>query len=197
MASAALDRWRAERSDRLDELVQAHRRITGAAAGRPTETQQINWALVLQLAAEFQGFARDLHVEGVDTFAAWTAGANIGLELTVTTLLTRGLRLDKGNAQPDSLMDAFDRFGLVWWDSLIARDSRSDARRETLWLLNRARNAVAHSDHAAIVKLRAERYPLTLDTFRGWRSSLNALAVTMDVTLSVHLSTMFVRPRPW
>jgi len=59
MASAALARWRAERSSRLDELVQAHRRITGAAAGRPTQTQQINWALVLQLAVDFQGFARD------------------------------------------------------------------------------------------------------------------------------------------
>lgn len=197
MASLALGRWRGERSARLDELVQAHRRITGAAAGRPTETQQINWALVLQLAAEFQGFARDLHVEGVDAFAAWTSRANNALESTVTTLLTRRLSLDKGNAQPDSLAEAFDRFGLLWWDGLVTRDPQSDARRQTLWRINRARNAIAHSDHAAILTLRREGFPLTLDTFRRWRSSLNALARTMDATLSTHLSTMFGEPRPW
>jgi hypothetical protein len=66
-----------------------------------------------------------------------------------------------------------------------------------LWTLNRARNAVAHSDLAAITTLRGEGHPLTLDTFRAWRGSLNGLAVTMDVVLAVHLSTMFNRPSPW
>ena len=31
-----------------------------AAAGRRWQTEQLNWALILRLAAEFQGFARDL-----------------------------------------------------------------------------------------------------------------------------------------
>lgn len=171
--------------------------MTHAAAGRPTETTQINWALVLQLAAEFQGFARDLHTEGVDTFAAWAAVGNPPLELALTALLTRSLKLDRGNAQPDSLKEAFDRFGLVWWDTLVSRDARSNTRRQGLEKLNQARNAVAHSDHGAMARLRGEGYPLTLATFRTWRSTLNALARTMDATLSVHLSTMFSRPRPW
>jgi hypothetical protein len=197
VASRALLGWRGQRATRLNELVLAHRRVTDAAAGRPTETTQINWALMLHLAAEFQGFARDLHTEGVDTFAARAAAGNPVFELTLTALLTRSLELDKRNAQPESLKEAFDRFGLVWWDALVSRDARTGDRRQVLVRVNRARNAVAHSDHAAMLKLRGEGFPLTLATFRKSRSSLSALALTMDVALSIHLSTMFGGPRPW
>lgn len=37
--------------------------------------REFNWALTLQLAGEFQGFARDLHDLAVDHFATAVSGA--------------------------------------------------------------------------------------------------------------------------
>jgi hypothetical protein len=195
--SVALTTWRGERSDRLDELVEAHRRVGGTGAGRRTETEQINWALVLRLAAEFQGFARDLHAQAADTFAACASGGDRQLENVIVTLLTRGLKLDIGNAEPGSLGEAFNRFGLRWWPALERRDSHTKARQQQLESLNRARNAIAHSRLVELASLRSEGYALTLRTFRTWRQSLNGLAGTMDLELADHLSRFFGRPKPW
>lgn len=197
MSSDALDRWRGERADRLDQLFDAHRRVGGSGAGRRTETEQINWALVLRLAAEFQGFSRDLHTRGVDIFADWSSGGTAALGNVVQTLLTRGLKLDTGNAEPGSLGDAFNRFGLAWWPALARRNRFSPARQQQLERLNRARNAIAHARLDELGLLRQEGYPLTLDTVRTWRSALNGLTVTMDVVLARHLGTFFNRTPPW
>jgi len=190
-------RWQGERADRLEELLTEHSRMGGAGVGRRTETQQINWALILQLAAEFQGFARDLHADATDVFASWAAGGQLQLETAISALLSRQLKLDKGNAHKDSLSDAFERFGLQWWPALQLRSGHTVRRQAQLELLNRARNAIAHSNAAQIAKLRGEGYPLTLVTARRWRSSLNGLARTMDAELSVHLGAFFQRSKPW
>jgi hypothetical protein len=197
MASRALDEWTTTRSARLDELFAAHERVGGTAAGRRTQTQQINWALVLRLAAEFQGFARELHDEGVNVFAASAADGNAQLESALRNLLTLGLRLDVGNAEPGSLGDAFGRFGLAWWPRLQARHSRTSGRQAHLGRLNRARNAIAHARLAELDSLRDEGYPMTLDTVRRWRSALNQLAQTMDAELAFHLGRFFGQDEPW
>ena len=139
-SAAALDEWRGERAARLDELFEAHRRVGGSRAGRRTETEQINWALVLRLAGEFQGFSRDLHTLGVETFASWGSVGNQRLRNVIETLLTRGLKLDTGNAEPGSLGDAFDRFGLSWWPTLTQRNRFTAPRQQHLARLNRARS---------------------------------------------------------
>jgi hypothetical protein len=197
MASSALRDWRGDRAARLDELFDAHRRVGGTAAGRRTTTEQINWALVLRFAAEFQGFSRDLHTLGVETFAAEAAGANSSLRHVITTLLTQGLKLDTGNAEPGALGDAFNRFGLSWWPALKQREDRTEGRQLQLARLNRARNAIAHARLDELSALRSEGFPLTLDTVRTWRGSLNGLAVTMDGVLASHLALFFDRPSPW
>lgn len=197
MASAALSTWRVARARRLDELLGAHERVGGAERGRRTRTEQINWALVLRLAAEFQGFARDLHGEGVGTFAEWAANGNPGLERTVRTSLTVGLKLDRGNAEPGSLGDAFGRLGVDWWPTLANRDERTPLRQQQLERLNRARNAIAHARLDELDILRSEGYPPTLATVRSWRSALSGLATTMDNVLAVHLSNLFGRNTPW
>jgi hypothetical protein len=61
VASKALALWRTERTRHLDELLGAHRLVGGTGRGRRWRTSALNEALVLRLAAEFQGFARDLH----------------------------------------------------------------------------------------------------------------------------------------
>jgi hypothetical protein len=181
----------------LNELFDAHQSVGGTGAGRRTQTEQINWALVLRLAAEFQGFARDLHAEGVEFFAGQAAPGNDPLRAVLMDLLGLGLRLDRGNADPGSLGDAFNRFGFQLWVALETRDRRTVHRQQHLLRLNRARNAIAHARMDEIAALRSEGFPLTLATVRVWRTALNGLAVTLDVELAVQLSRLFAGPRPW
>ncbi len=197
MPSTALIGWRAERANRLDELFAAHRRVGGPGAGRRTDTQQINWALVLRLSGEFQGFVRDLHSVGAELFAQWTAPHDPRLATLVENLLTQGLTLDRGNPTPGAIGEAFNRFGLSWWPALTRRDRRTAARQAQLTRLNRARNAIAHARPGELGPLRAEGYPLTLDTVRVWRQAVGGLATTMDMELSDHVATFFGQPRPW
>lgn len=159
--------------------------------------QQINWAIALRLAAEFQGFARDLHTIAVDTFSEWVAGGNPSVRNAVSAALTLNRQLDQRNAQPSSLGSDFGRLGVNFWPALSARDSRTPTRQTNLERLNDARNAMIHSRPAELQALERAGYPITLPTIRRWRRGLGALATTMDDELSEHLANLFGRPRPW
>lgn len=76
MASVALATWRTARSSRLDQLFAVHDRIDPRSGpGRRVGTEQLNLALMVALAGEWQGFARDLHDEAVDFFVGEVAAA--------------------------------------------------------------------------------------------------------------------------
>lgn len=197
MSSVALERWHRERAARLLELVTAQQRLGVTGADPSVAAQQLNWALVLQLSAEFQGFARDLHAHGAETFALWTAGGNSELESILGPLLVRRLQIDRGNATPDSLAEAFGRFGLEWWPALRARDQETFVWEQALRELNAARNAIAHSQLGEIDRLREAGLPLTLATFQRWHAALDGMAGTMDRVLADHLAAVFARPAPW
>src|SRR4051812_45133642 len=100
MPSPALIDWQLGRSRVLDELLDAHQAVGGPGPGRRWTTEQINWALIVRLAAEFQGFCRDLHDLGVDTFCAWAAPTNNRLQGILRVHVTRDRYLDRGNATP-------------------------------------------------------------------------------------------------
>ena len=71
MSSISLRRWRTSSgAAALDEIAQAHAAIGGTARGRRYTTQQINRAYAMLLAAEFQGFCRELHSECIDHILA-------------------------------------------------------------------------------------------------------------------------------
>jgi hypothetical protein len=197
VASTALTRYQTERRARLDELVSAHQLVGGLGRGRRWRTQQLNNALILRLAAEFQGFARDLHDLASKTFAAWTAGGNAGLERALEKLLTEGRQLDRGNAQPSSLGADFGRLGFGLWPALTRRDVASSQRQASLGLLNRARNALAHDDEAELALVRAEGWSVTLQGFRQWQRDVDRLAATLDVEVASQLGLLFQRPAPW
>jgi hypothetical protein len=197
MASTALTRYRSERRDRLDELLEAHRLVGGPGRGRRWRTQQLNNSLVLRLAAEFQGFARDLHDVASNTFASWAAAGNSDLETVLQNRLTQGRQLDRGNARPSSLGSDFERLGFELWPALAQRDPRSPARQGSLELLNQARNAIAHDDEPALAALRARGAPITLRTFRAWQRDLDGLAHTLDLEVANKLAKLFKRSIPW
>jgi hypothetical protein len=64
--SAALDVWDVFRLDELDQFEAAHEAAGGATGGPRSITRQLNYAYAVFLAAQFQGFCRDLHSETVD-----------------------------------------------------------------------------------------------------------------------------------
>lgn len=194
MSSSALLIWRGERNDRLAELYDAHATIGGIGAGKRFRTEQLNLALVLRLAGEFQGFARDLHDAAVVTFSSQVGGSNLGLQSLLQVELTRNRQLSRANAQPASLRDDFDRLGFDLWKALDTRDARTPGRRTKLKELNKMRNDVAHVNAGSLSTV---RYTVTLAQVRIWHRALDGLAGSMDAVVADHLATFLGIDRPW
>jgi hypothetical protein len=159
--------------------------------------RQINAALVLQLSAEFQGFARELYDELADAVLREVAGAEPGVRIMLQRYLDQTRALDRGNAHPGALGSDFARFGIKLWPCMIEKDRRTTARQTHLDRLNTARNAIAHSDEAELAKLRQEGFGITLATMRTWRQALDQLTLGMDAVLADHFAAEFGDRQPW
>ena len=194
MTSIALARWQNERFLQLDEVENAHQAIGGQGPGRRYETQQLNHAFVLLLAAQFQGFCRDLHGEIVD-FAANAVGGPGGLILKEE--LTKDRKLDRGNANPASLGADFGRLKVLFWNSVHSLDRRNELRQDRLEQLNIWRNAIAHQDFDPEKLGRASKdTSLQLAEVRRWREACNQLAIHFDEAVGAKLATDFGKT-PW
>lgn len=182
----ALDSWNTSAAAALSQLEAAHRAVGGTAAGRRTNTLQLNYAFVLLLSAHFQAFCRDLHSQ-VTRALSEAMEPTVGVVLRVN--LTFNRQLDSRNAQPGSLGADFGRFGLDFWPAVNGVDRRNRQRREKLDQLNEWRNAIAHHD---IASRRGSLTPreVTLDACKTWRSALNGLAMSSDRVLAAHLLTL-------
>ncbi len=148
MASQALDSWGTSRAGELDEIVAAHHSVGGTGRGRRHATQQLNHAYLLAVAAQFQGFCRDLHSEAADEIVAVVEPAAMAIQMRI--LLTSNRQLGRGNAHPGALGKDFQLFGLRLWPELNADDQRNERRSKKLDTLNQWRNAIAHDDFATI-----------------------------------------------
>lgn len=190
MPSRALADWRGRRSDELDQLLAAHAAVGGTGRGRRYATEQVNRAYALAIAAQFQGFCRDLHSEAVEELVAVTQPPQVALQLRV--LLTSGRRLDRGNAHPGALGSDFGLLGMELWPQLRGRDQRTEARQERLQALNEWRNAIAHDDFREFEL--GETLPLS--TVTSFRSACRGLAVAMDREVAAHVGTIVGRA-PW
>ncbi len=202
MPSSALERWQRERSDRLDKLFEAHRRVGGTQPGRRALAderinQQINAALVLQLSAEFQGSRVSCTTTWPTRSSPRSAVRSLGVRIMLERYLDETRALDRGNAHPGALGSDFGRFGIKLWPRMIERDRRTTARQTHLERLNTARNAIARSDEAELAKLRRDGVGITLAAARGWRQALDQLAVGMDATLAQHFAAEFGGRCPW
>src|SRR5690348_9491697 len=102
MSSAALSTWASVRSDRIDRLRAAHEAFGGSGRGRRWVTDELNHALILRLASEFQGFSRDLHNEAGLVLTGAIAPGNQQLQDNLRIPYTANRKLDQGNADPGS-----------------------------------------------------------------------------------------------
>ena len=197
--SVALVEWNSRRAQRVQDLLGAHERVGGVGVGRRWRTEQLNWALVLRVAAEFQGYCRDLHDLAAEEIAVQAGQLNGQLQAVVRSMLTEGRRLDGGNANAGNLGSDFGRLGLSLWPEI----KRHSERRAAIWnarldALNDARNAVAHDDTAKLAELAIKGYPLSrLATIRRFYSGVSGLALITDRVVADYLRKLLGGASPW
>ncbi len=159
----------------LDEIAQSHAAVSGTGRGRRFNTQQLNQAYAMLLAAQFQGFCRDLHSECVDHLVGAIPSPS-AIRPLVRIEFTRDRKLDRGNAQPGSLGADFGRFGIDLGEEFESNDAQNAARMKLLEGLNHWRNAIAHQDFTDLKKLGGTTI-LRLERVRRWRGACKRLAL--------------------
>lgn len=194
MPSRALLTWNEASSQRLDELFAAHVSVGGSARGRRFATQELNAAIVVQVAAHFQGFCRDLHSEAAD---AVVGSAPVAFQAILRRWYSYKRGLDSGNAQASNIYEDFRRFDFEIKDVAEAQGARTRRRMTRLEQLNTWRNAIAHRSpltqgHRAIV---GSTKP-TLAWARTWRSACHGLAHTFDAVVGIQVEKITGAP-PW
>jgi hypothetical protein len=194
--SAALALWKSDRATRLDRLLAAHKHVRMTNSGRRWVTDELNHSLILRLASEFQGFARELHDDASEAVVAALAPGDADLQAALLLPYTTGRRLDRGNADPGALHQDFGLFGVDLWSALHRRyPSRAPKWHRQLQLLNTARNGLAHDDGQRIRQVLASGWLLTLPFIHRWRIGLDGLATGMDDVIGHYVhQTLCVRP---
>lgn len=190
MASPAYEEWAGVRQDRIAELFRAH----AAAAAQGEATEQLEWALVIRLAAEFQGYVRALH--------SAVAHALVGrlrerepLARVLRAALTNGRWLDRGNATKDTIAKDFGRFAINPLGAVVTSYAGGAAWADALRTLNDVRNRIAHGDTAAIAE--AAGGPVDADRVRRWYAALRELAAALDAVTANAVATTTGGPAPW
>jgi hypothetical protein len=191
MPSVSLTNWRTTRRASLDAVEAAHSTVHGTGAGRREATRQINHGYAVLLAAEFQGFCRELHTEAVGHFVVVLPAA---VRQIVADEFTFSRQLDRGNANPGSIGSDFGRLGVDWWIAIDAMETEGPNLRKRLESLNAWRNAVAHNDF--VPSRLGGTIALTLAAVREWRRVCGQLARAFDAVVANHL-TACIGTRPW
>jgi hypothetical protein len=196
MPSPALGLWKSDRAVCIDRLLAAHKHVRVTNSGRRWVTDELNHSLILRLASEFQGFARELHNDTSEAVVAALAPGDASLQATLLQPYQAGRRLDRGNADPDTLRQDFGLFGVNVWSALGQRyPSRAPRWHRQLRLLTTARNGLAHANEARIQQVVAEGWLLTLPFIHRWRIGLDGLASGMDDVIGHHVHrTLGVQP---
>lgn len=154
--------------------------------------------IIVKMAAEFQGFSRDLHDEAAEFLANNVAGGNRAVADTIKIGLTSGRSLGRNNAGPDTLVNDFARIGLILWRAITIKEpTRGPTWKADLKDLMEMRNAIAHDDQAKLLKLEAAGLVIDRTLTSGWHGSLASLAATMDDVVASYFATLLGVPRPW
>lgn len=193
--SRALQTWRGPSAARLDELLAAHAAVGGKGRGRRWATEQLNMALVLQVAALFQLFCRDLYSEAVE---ALTDDLPEDHRPSFRAAATADRPLGRGNATASAIGAAFGRLAIQIWPLADAQTPRTATRRERLEQLNTWRNAIAHQDFQLSDELRRRitGTTCTLVWVRRWRTACDGLVATFDEVVGARIAQITGAP-PW
>jgi hypothetical protein len=196
MTSKAFADWQSVRTQRINQLMGIHA-LVGSNAGMPRAAEQVEHALILRLAGEFQGFCKDLHDEASWAIAKTLAAGDAGLRDAIVDTWTDRRRLDSGNAHPDALRQDFGRFQVDLWRVLGTKfPGQAGDWERMLSALNEARNGLAHDEPGKLVRLRAKGLPLAIPTVRRWRRCLDGLTVGIDRVIGEKLTVLLHRA-PW
>lgn len=145
MTSSALSEWRTSRAAKIERLLTAHKAIGGSTPGGRWETAELNHAIILRLASEFQGFCRDLHDEAVRVVVSALVPDRPELRQRLALPYLTMRKLDRGNATPDGLGNDFGLLGISLWADLEAKHPQKASHwRQRLRLLNEVRT-VSHT----------------------------------------------------
>ncbi|HET7233013.1 MAG TPA: HEPN domain-containing protein [Longimicrobium sp.] len=176
----------------LDEFEAAHALVGGTRASRRFARQQIAQAYVVLLCSQFQKFCRELHSEAAEWITR--SAAHDPVSAVLRPLLTRGRRLDNGNASPASLGSDFGRLGIEFWIEVDSHHPRNAERKRKLEELIGWRNAIAHQDFRNPALQGADEVQIA--QVRRWRRACDVLTVEIDAVLRLYLQSLMGGP-PW
>ncbi|MCD0453116.1 hypothetical protein LO762_28620 [Actinocorallia sp. API 0066] len=188
MTSTVLTDWRDKRRARLEALWAVYDDQTD-----PARRAQIAQVLVVKLAAEFQGFARQLHDQAIAYMAASAAPDDPDLVILYCHAMSADRALNRNNPGPDTLMRDFKRIDVTLWpaaDSTYSREQRGQLRQ-----MIDVRSAIVHDDQPKLARLVAGE--LDEARIKAWQNSLDTLAGEMDDEVGARLGAMFKGSKPW
>lgn len=184
--SGALGAWNTSRADRLDRL--AARRHTVISGEEPPEDPDFVGLLYAALAAEFQGYARDLHDECAETVLQVASHLPNEILAIISNAATDNRGLDNRDATTQTIRQDFRIFGLSIWEWVQQAHGKPYVKwRAALDEVNTIRNAAVHSDTDHLASAIHEG----LVTERHWqenRRMLTELAVAMNDAKDAYLN---------
>ena len=192
--SIALNRWLVERPQSIQRIAEAHAHMGEVdGPGRPLEIgRPLGHAFILRLAAEFQGFARDLFDLCAEHLIR-AAAAPAALQPLLTRGLTGGRAMDSGNATLTALRTDFGRLGVRNLEGKLAlRYSQWDAANgggdpKRFSNLLALRNALAHGNQDQVDEHRRQGHADTISWARQQIPVLNRAARGLDRIMWEHL----------
>lgn len=84
-------------------------------------TEHLTLALFVRLAAEFQGFCRDLHDDAAIRIVFGLPDAFAARVPVLLAVLVKGRKLDRGNAAPGNIGADFGNLGMSLWPAVYAK----------------------------------------------------------------------------
>lgn len=192
MPSRAHATWITARRLRLG-IASSH--ATTCAAGSDERTVA-EWALLVHLAAEFQGYCRELHSLAVGELMEQVATQTPGLGIVIRNSLT-AKQLARANAGTDQISQDFALIGLGGiWDVAHREDAKSVDWTSELKRLIKVRNVIAHGDYGKLKTL-VSRTETLLGLYQNWSGDLDNLVDVLDRIVAIWLEGFLGLKRPW
>lgn len=194
MPSSALTEWSNGSQARLSAI----RSLAASTTPGSAEYEQAEYAFIVQLAAEFQKYCRELHRLVVVELMHQTATQTPDLEIQIRNAL-QSKSLSRLNATESNINQDFGQLGLLGLSDLAKQeDTAASSWLSNLAVLLKIRNAIAHGEHQQVAAL--------LQPFTGfdllalgvrWGAELDQLVAIYDRVVSIWLGRFLQLPRPW